>query len=178
MHYLLFFISKNLLLLHQGLNLIIRLKATVKMALLCSIPAWCIATVSNWTVSNQDYIAGVLVCIAIDHLVGSVYHAFKLRDFTFRKNVLGLLGKLGLCAASAVLFEVIHNTVKDVSFVYDYLKIITRLLIILYPAGSTFMNMSAITNGVFPPLGWIKKIAAFNENLDLEQFKKNGPDNT
>jgi hypothetical protein len=31
--------------------------------------------------------------------------------------------------------------------------------------------MSIITNGAFPPIGWIKKIQAFNENLDLTQFK-------
>ncbi|KAF2518244.1 hypothetical protein E0W68_09475 [Flavobacterium salilacus subsp. salilacus] len=80
---------------------------------------------------------------------------------------------MSLCAGAAILFEIIHNVVKEATLIYDYLKIVTRLIVILYPAGSAFMNMSALTNGVFPPLGWITKIKAFNKDLDLERFTYN-----
>lgn len=172
-----FFIAKNLLFLHEGL-MITQVKAATKIALGLSIPAWALASLSEWTLSNRDFIAGVLMCIAIDHAIGSWYHAFKLRDFSFKKNACGLISKLSLCAAAAVLFEIIHHTVRDVNIIYDYLKNTTRLVIILYPAGSAFLNMSALTNGAFPPLGWIKKVTAYNNTLDLNRIYRNGPTDT
>lgn len=148
------------------------------MVCLFSLPVWIISKIIDWTITNQDYLAGVLICIAIDHFVGSIYHAFKLKDFTFKRNAIGLINKLTLCATAALLFEVIGHTAKDISFIYEYLKTTTRLIVILYPAGSAFMNMSALTNGVFPPVGWIRRIAAFNHDLDLHKIKKSGPIDT
>ena len=174
---IIYFIVKNIVLLHKDISMMVKLEAITKIAILLSIPASIIGKISDWSVSNQDYIAGVLACIAIDHLLGSIYHAFKLNDFTFRKNITGLLTKLMLCVVAAILFEVIRNTVKEVSFVYAYLKNITRLMIILYPAGSAFLTMSALTKGLFPPLGWINKLTAFNKTLDLTKFPKDGPCN-
>ena len=163
------FFLKNLLILHKS-SFIFKLKSAALLAVPLGSFGWCMNQLSKWTVTNQGYIAGVLICIAIDHLIGSVYHACKAKDFTFKKNIYGLLQKLALCAASAVLFEVIHSTLKDVPLIYEYLKTITRLTVILYPAGSAFMNMSALTNGIFPPLGWIKKLKAFNEDLDIDKL--------
>lgn len=143
-----------------------------KVSTIISIPAWIFIMITEWTLSNKDYITGVLVCIAIDHIIGSAYHLFKKRDFKMGKNAKGLLIKLSFCVGSIILFEIIHDTVRNVPFIYEYLKVITRLIVILYPAGSAFVNMSEITNGIFPPIGWIKKIHTFNEYLDLEKLKK------
>jgi len=173
MQQLLLFLLKNALVLHSGL-LFSKVRAALNIAATLSLPAYLTAKLTEWTISNQAYIAGVLTCIAVDHLVGSAYHAFKVRDFTFKQNVSGLITKLSLCAGAAALFEVIQHVLEGVSFVYDYLKITTRLMIILYPAGSAFLNMSALTNGVFPPLGWLKKIEAFNKNLDLKKINADG----
>ncbi len=164
------YIGLALLQLHKG-AFGVKLLGSLKLALPLSVTTWCLERITHWSISNKEYISGVLVCIAIDHLIGSVYHAFKVRDFTIKKNAIGLMLKLTMCAGGAILFEIIQMVLHDVTFVYEYLKITARLIIILYPAGSAFMNMSAITNGVFPPLGWIKKIKAFNENLDLDKFK-------
>lgn len=150
---------------------VVKIIASCKVAVALSVPAMIITYLSNWSLSNQEYIAGVLACIAIDHIIGSIYHAFWLKDFTLKRNAWGLINKLLLCAMAGALFEIIHNTVKEVPLVYEYLKVITRLIVILYPAGSAFMNMSELTNGVFPPIGWIRKIKSFNENLDIEKFK-------
>lgn len=161
----------NLLRLHNG-SFPVKIKSLIALSVPCSAFTFLFSLITDWTCTNAKFIAGVLVCIAIDHIIGSVYHAFKLRDFTFKKNIRGLLSKLALCAAAAALFEIIHYTVKDASLIYDYLKSLTRLVVVLYPAGSAFMNMSALTNGRFPPLGWINKIKAFNEDLDLDKIRK------
>ncbi len=171
MKYLLIFIINNLLLLHQG-SLLIKIWSAIKLAVLALIPTWLISTISGWSITNSEYIAGVLTCIAIDHIIGSVYHAFKVKDFTIKKNLIGLITKLSLCVVAGILFEIIKNTVSEHSLIYEYLQSLTRLIIILYPAGSAFMNMSAITNGRFPPIGWINKIKTFNKDLDIQRFSK------
>lgn len=173
------FLLKNLLALHAGKTIFLKISGAAKISLAISLPVWMVEMWTHWTVTNREYIIGVMACIAIDHAIGSIYHAFKLRDFTLKKNAIGLLCKIGLCAAAAGMFEVIGNTVKDANFVYEYLKMTTRLIVILYPAGSAFMNMSALTNGVFPPMGWINKMSAFNKTSNLETFKQNdnGQDN-
>lgn len=162
--------------LHNGHDLGIKLEAAGKIAFILSLPAWIVTQFSNWYLTNRNYIIGVLICIIIDHIIGSIYHAIKVKDFSWKKNAIGLITKLGLCAASAVLFEIIHDALKGTPWIYEYIKTLTRIIVLLYPAGSAFMNMSALTNGIFPPVGWIKRIKDFNENLDLEKFK-NGSDN-
>jgi hypothetical protein len=174
-----YYIASNLLAIHSDLTFMAKIRATAKIALALSFPSWLITKITTWSVNNQEYIAGVLVCIAIDHLIGTIYHAFMAKDFSFRKNILGLLYKTALCTSAAVLFEVIQYIIKDISFIYEYLKTTARLIIILYPASSAFLNMSALTNGAFPPLGWIKKITAYNKTLDLNKIYKSGStDNT
>lgn len=165
----LLYIGTALLQLHKG-AFGIKLLGSLKLALPLSITAWCIEKVTQWTITNGEYMGAVLVCILIDWIVGSLYHALKLRDFTLKRNALGLLLKLSMCAGGGILFEIIQMVLHQATFAYESLKIITRLVVILYPAGSAFMNMSALTGGAFPPIGWIKKIKAFNENLDLDRF--------
>lgn len=174
---LILFIGTALLQLHKG-AFVIKLYGALKLALPLSVLTWVVERFTAWGISNQEYIGGVLGCIAVDHLIGSIYH-LRQRDFTIKRNAIGLVTKLALCAGAALMFEIIQGALREAPFIYEYLKIITRLIVILYPAGSAFMNMSALTNGVFPPLGWMKKIKAFNENLDLDKFKgkQDGSDN-
>jgi hypothetical protein len=49
--------------------------------------------------------------------------------------------------------------------------------VFLYPAGSAFMNSAVLTNGKFPPMGWISILNNFNKNLDLNTFKKEDDNN-
>lgn len=151
---------------------ILKLRNLLLISVPLSMSSWILSKVYTWTISNSDFIAGVLTCIAIDHILGTIYHATKLKDFSIKKNVYGLVGKLFLCGCSAVLFEIIHSTIQESSLIYEYLKSVTRLVVILYPASSAFYNMSAITNGKFPPLAWLKKLKAFNQNLDIESLNK------
>lgn len=140
----------------------------IKSSILLSIPTWCLGKLTEWTISNQDYIAVILICIAIDHLIGSFCHAFKLYDFSFKKNAIGLLQKLSLCVLSIILFEIIHYTLKDMVSIFEYMKVITRMIVISYPISSAFTNMSIMTNGKFPPKGWLDRLKIFNETLNIK----------
>lgn len=156
-------------------NIPYKIIQSIQIAITFSVPAWLLSKITQWTVSNHDYCASVLVCISIDHLIGSYYHAFKAHDFNFKSNIIGILQKVGLCVIGIILFEIIHNTLQGITFIYEYLKVTTHLVVILYPASSAFKNMSEITNGIFPPIGWIKKLKAFNDDLSFKNLNDNDP---
>jgi len=164
-----FFLS-NLLAFYSG-TAFIKLKSTFMIVLSISPIAYLGEKINVWTMLNRDFIFGVLVAIAIDHFIGSIYHGFKAKDFTFKKNLFGLMGKIGLCIACGILFEILNGMTAYHKWLYDYLSLVTRLIVFLYPAGSAFVNMSKLTNGVFPPMGWMEKIKKFNQNLNINEIK-------
>jgi len=55
--------------------------------------------------------------------------------------------------------------------VTDYFSILSRLMVLIYPAGSALMNFSLITKGNFPPTAWMDKIKEFNTKMKMDGFK-------
>lgn len=165
------FFIRTLNLLHVG-----EFKTQIQSCIVLSLPVSAIPvltdTLHQWKENNLIYVLGVLACIAFDHALGSYVHWKIKRDFSLKENAKGLILKISLCGISIVMFDIIGSIVKEVSLVYDYLNIVTKLVVILYPAGSAFMNMSEISNGKFPPKAWLRKIKNFNTNLDLSNFKE------
>ena len=70
-----------------------------------------------------------------------------------------------------LLFEGVNHIIVAENFITDYLTIVLRLLVFMYPAGSAFVNSSTITNGKFPPSGFIQKLTKFQENININEFK-------
>lgn len=165
------FIAKHLLIIHKG-TLIAKAKSTLALSISVSPIAYIAEKITDWTFENQSYVMFVLGAIAIDHLLGSIIHAFIKKDFSFKKNVIGLVTKVGLVVLVGFLFEGVNSIVEQDSFVKNYTIIVLRLAVFLYPAGSAFMNSSIITNGKFPPIGWLDKMRKFQETLDISDLKK------
>lgn len=164
------FLSKQLLLLHTG-TVVAKLKSAFILGASLSPIAVVIEKITNWTLDNHDYIFFVMGAIAIDHILGTILHSFYKRDFTWKKNLTGLIIKISLALTMGFLFEGVNHFITEDSFLKNYLVIALRLSVFLYPAGSAFMNSSIITKGKFPPVGWINKIKSFNNNLELKELK-------
>ena len=71
---------------------------------------------------------------------------------------------------AGILFEALPFFLREDNIVSDGLLVVTRLSVFMYPAGSAWMNMAAITSGRFPPIGWIKWMKYFSENLELKHL--------
>lgn len=169
------FLLKHLIIIHKG-TFLAKAKSALILGVSTSPIAIMMENIMSWSIANQEYIYFVLMAIIIDHLLGSWLHAFVKHDFSIKKNIQGLFIKIGLTVAMGFLFEGINHLIQEESFVKSYLIIVLRLTVFLYPAGSAFMNSSVITQGKFPPIGWINKIKAFNENLDLQGLKNEQED--
>lgn len=126
---------------------------------------------TSWYVNNQIFMTFVFLALVIDHILGTYIHLKIKKDFTLKKNLDGLLRKGFSVVAGYVLFEMVHQIVKDVDFIATYFKVLLQLMVMLYPVGSAMSNLSLITNGKFPPIGWMKKLEKFNESADIETFK-------
>ena len=166
-------ILKNILAIHSGTAVV-----KFKSLLILSFPlatTLLINPISLWFDKNIAYIGFVLIAIAIDHLLGSAVHLFIRKDFTFKKNIIGLAVKLSLVLSVGILFEGFQFLYPDktpiIQVVMDYLLALTRIMVFLYPASSAFVNSSILTSGKFPPIGWINKIETFNSSMDINQFK-------
>ena len=148
-------------------NYFLKLKGTLYLVATISPIAYIFKNINMWYFDNQKFILFVLGAIAFDHFIGSIYHAFWKNDFSWKKNVFGITIKILLTLIVGFCFEGINHIIKKHNLITDYLDLVGRLTIFLWPAGSLFVNCSKITNGVFPPLGIIKWLKNFNKNLEL-----------
>lgn len=153
-------------------TMLMKLKASAKLGVLLSPLVYILDRLTEWGIDNQDYILLVMGAIAFDHALGSAKHAFVLKDFTFRKNIEGLITKIGLVVACGFLFEATNIIIKKDSVVTDYLTIVTRLMVFMYPAGSAFWNSSVLSGGKFPPKSWLDKLTLFQSNLNPDSLTK------
>ena len=126
---------------------------------------------SVWTIQNSTYITVVCGAILVDWFFGSIKHLFFTRTFSWRNNAGGLMLKISLVVGGVFLFESFHFIIQEVTWIEQMLKIVTRLVVFIYPATSAWNNMAIVSNGKFPPRKWLEKVDAFYNNLDINKFK-------
>ncbi len=164
------FVLKNLNTIHSGIG-VEKVFATVKIAVIPALFMSIIEGLSKWYIVNQWFMIFVFYAIAIDHILGSIVHAFIKKDFTLKKNGIGLLIKISFCITGYSLFVMIPEILKGVPFLPEYLTMLIQFIVFIWPGGSAMGNMSIITGGKFPPVGWMKKLEKFQENIDITEFK-------
>lgn len=127
---------------------------------------------SVWWLESLDYFVIANFLVAFDHILGSVVHKWIKKDFCWKKNGIGLLIKSTMVLLAMFVFESISHLTKEQSFIYDYLKMTTRIIVCVYPAISILKNMSIVTGGRFPSKAMIDRFETVNEELDVTKFKK------
>jgi len=149
----------------------VKIKATITLGFLISPFALIMERFSKWSFDNSNYIIVVLIAIAIDHGLGTAKHLWWDNDFKLSKNIIGLMIKIGLVVGCGFLFEGLNIIIHKESIIQEYLTIVTRLIVFLYPAGSAFANSTVMSNGKFPPQSWLDKLKQFQTNLDPKEFQ-------
>lgn len=156
------------MIIHKG-TAIAKFKSTMYLAIITTAPMGLFEAISHWISSNGGYIFFVLLAIAIDYGVGIAVH-IKKRDFSIKKNIVGVVTKMALVFAVGVLFEGFQFLHPDANIITQYLGLILRVMVFLYPAGSALMNVSVLTHGSFPPVGFMNKITKFNKDADIRHL--------
>lgn len=149
----------------------IKLLAIGQISALTSLPIAITENITGWYLENWVFLSFVSFALMIDHLIGSYMHWLIKDDWSWKKNIHGILNKSFSVIAVYVLLEMMHQIVQDVDFIAIYFKITLQLIVFLYPTSSAMANISILTKGKFPPSGWMDKIKKFNEDVKLNHFK-------
>lgn len=138
------------------------------------VPAFLIygfSRITDWYIMNEWYMSAVLIVVAIDHGLGTWVHWFIKKDWSTKENLKGLFTKVTMAMLGYIIFELMYVIITPVEMVSDYFRVVIQLMVMLYPGLSAMGNMSVITKGKFPPIGWINKFSQFNQSGDLNELK-------
>ena len=157
-------------------NYALSLFATVKLSFLVSPFVFLYDKIFNWGFDNQDYLWIVMGAILIDWVFGTIKHIFFTKTetgkptFTLRKNVFGLFLKLGLVVGGGFLFEGLAHLTKEATIIETSLKIVTRVLVFMYPAISAWENIYIVSGEKFPPKKWMEKLGLYKNSANLKDL--------
>ena len=146
------------------------LLATFQLSLVVSPIVYLYNKIFIWGFDNQDYIFIVLGAILTDWLFGTIKHLFFTRTFLFKKNALGLFIKIGLVVGGGFLFEGLSHLTREATIVETSLKIITRVIVFMYPAISAWENIYIVSGEKFPPKKWMEKLGIYKESANLKDL--------
>lgn len=156
-----------------------QLNVSFELAILASPIVYLVEYVFEWTYINIGYIAFVTGAICIDWLFGVIKHLMQ-KDFDLKEMIKGLMLKAGLVVCIGFIFEGMAYLSGSDSIQQQFLEIILRMTVLMYPANSAFDNCYVISGGKFPPssiMQWKKK---FSQNMTLptkEGFKNEDKEN-
>lgn len=115
-----------------------------------------------------------LVLFVMDMISGGLKHFWKVRDFSFTQLGMKAFLKFTVCTIALITFNVMSKTLDTPDKIDDYLNeyifALGKTIVIVFIGGSVFENLYAITNGKFPPLGWINRLKSFNNTLDTKSI--------
>lgn len=160
-------------------NIFVGIGNTLKLSIVLTPFLYIWDKVMSWGVTNQDYILVVLGAILVDWFFGTIKHIFITKDkngqptWSWGKNAIGLATKIGLVVAGGFLFEGLSLLTSDADFLVTSLKIITRVVVFLYPGISAWENIYIVSGEKFPPKAWMQRLTKYNETLDIKDLTKN-----
>lgn len=149
-------------------SMLANIEFTVIFSLFCTPFLYVFQHITAWTISNQDYITLVFGAILCDYFLG-VWKHIRHRTFSWKKNIYGLFSKIAMVIMGAFLFEALNFLLGDGSLV-GITSRVTQLVVFLFPALSAFENMSILTNGKFPPTGWIQRFRRLSQSGNLNDI--------
>jgi hypothetical protein len=172
-HWIIDFLTNRLLIAHYG-----QMKDQIINAFVVGIAfspfAYLLEHITDWSIANQGYMYWVFIAVSLDHLLGSWNHYFHYKDFNFRKNAKGLIEKGAIVLMGGLIFEGIGYFLESDTLLRDYLSLVLRLSIFMYPANSAIDNLFIFSGGKFPPSAFMNWKKNFNKDFSLpnkEGFK-------
>lgn len=113
----------------------------------------------------------IVLLVSIDTVVG-MKKWLKLKKFNEKKIPLGAFEKLFLCVVIMLLFNVIGLKLEGHTDLQNYMSLFSFMIVISYPAGSIIKNTFFISNGKFPPIGFMRKWDNYENTADVETIFK------
>lgn len=164
------FIIKNLISIHSG-GVGGKIWASLQLAAVPAVGFTISERLSGWYIESYVFIWMLGFALIADLIIG-IWKHMKSGTFSPKMMIMGFCQKIGLVILVYFLTEAFIQIISDANLDSVYFKVATKLMIFIYPAGNALVNVGIITNGKFPPLGFLKKFEKFNKTLDVNVFKQ------
>lgn len=164
------FIIKNLITIHSGAGAD-KVVSTFKLAAVPAVGLSISERFTGWYFESKLFIVLLTVALFFDLGVGIAKH-LKQHTFSFKKMLTGFMSKLGIVIVGYFLTEAFIQILADADLDSIYFKVATKIMLFIYPAGNTFVNLGILSNGKFPSEGFMKRFDKFNKTFDVIVFKQ------
>lgn len=167
------FLASNITAAYTG-SAMEKFMAIMKLAVIPGLFAGLSEYVTGWVIDNRVFMSFIFTVVMVDALFGAIVHYIK-KDFSFKDLSGGFFKKMAIVIVGYVVFEMIHQIVKDLDFGGALIKATIQLMTLFYPLGSFAKSCHFLSGGKYPPLGFMERLKNFNADLDINHFntKKN-----
>lgn len=141
----------------------------------CMVPAMYLAELFNiYFFFDIQFIEIVVIFITAALVMGAWKH-WRLKTFSHTRLILGLIEQTLIVTISMVTLNAftLLNELKHSEDAVKYFNLVWKLAILVYLGISIAKSMTIITNGKFPPIGFIRRMKSFNSTLDIGELTKN-----
>lgn len=132
--------------------------------------------IQTYVFGDYTFFVFFLVLFVMDIVSGGLKHFWKVHDFSFTQLGMKAFLKFAVCSIALVTFNVMSKTLDTPDQIDDviniYLFALGKTIVVVFVGGSVFENLYAITNGKFPPIGWLNRIKKFNESVDIKDLTR------
>lgn len=153
--------------IHQG-SAVAKIVSVFSLAVILSPFTFLLDKLNVWHLENESYVSFVLGAIFVDHVVGSVYHAYFKRDFSLKKNGIGFVLKVFILVSAMYLFEGLNTLITEEVAFKDYTVMTLRIFVFGYPAGSAIGNIYVMSGKKFPPVSFMDKLKKYTGSTKKE----------
>ncbi len=114
----------------------------------------------------------ILLISLTGSLFMGIWKHLKLRTFSKTRMLLGFIEQITIVVVALIMFNAFSH-IKEFARhqdAMDYFNLLWKTIVVSYPATSLFNSMYYVTNGKFPPVGWMKRMKNFQKNLNLQEL--------
>lgn len=145
--------------------------ALIKLSLLPATFVVFVNSITDWYIENSIYVKWVLIFVALDWTLITIYYLFKVKKFSLFRSIMYLLTKILVVLSAWAVMNALDNALIDVTFILIYLSAALKVAILLYPVIPFLQTIDKLTNGNHPFGFLMRAIDRFMENGNLNELK-------
>jgi len=132
--------------------------------------AFILKTVKLWFISNEAFVSGFLVIVALNAVFG-IWRHLKMNKFSWIKFFWGTTMMLIAVIGVYAVLSIVAGIVGD-NYIGNGFEVSLQTMTLMYPGAKIIKSIHIIYDGKYPPEWLMKKVYNYQKNGDLSDFFK------
>ena len=137
----------------------------VKLLMALAPVAYILEGLNLWFITNKQFASFVIICLAINMLVGIKYH-LKMKSFRWSEFLKKNSEMMVVVIVVYILLEMLRLT-AGTNLIGESFKVLIQVTTLLYPISKALKNIYILSNKQFPPAFIMEKIYHFEKDGNL-----------